>query len=69
MYHTEKFTAMGTTHHIRHKISAFLGNTAHESDKFETTREYLVCGDPKEVDRKVYYKPRNKDVYDWPNNV
>lgn len=68
-HHTEKFAAMGTEEHIRAEIAAFLGNTAHESDDFEAAREYLACGDRKEVDGKVYCKPCNNDLYDWPNNV
>ncbi|KAL7551079.1 hypothetical protein ACHAWF_015777 [Thalassiosira exigua] len=68
-HHTEKFAAMGTEQHIRHEIAAFLGNTAHESDDFEAGREYLACGDRKEVDGKIYCKPCNNDLYDWPNNI
>ncbi len=60
---------METTHHICYKIAAFLGNTAHESDEFEAAWEYLVYGYQKDVDRKVYCKPYNKDVYNWPNNI
>ena len=64
-HHTEKFAAMGTLDHIRHEIAGFLGNTLHESDDFEAGREYLACGDRKEVDGKVYCKPCNNDLYDW----
>lgn len=67
--HTEKFAAMGTEDHIRAEIAAFLGNTAHESDDFEAGREYLACGDRKEVDGKVYCKPCNNDLYDWAENI
>jgi len=69
LFHTEKFAAMGTEEHIRAEFAAFLGNTAHESDDFEAGREYLACGDRKEVDGKVYCKPCNNDLYDWENNV
>lgn len=69
LHHTEKFAAMGTEEHIRAEIAGFLGNTAHESDDFEAAREYLACGDRKEVDGKVYCKPCNNDLYDWANNI
>jgi hypothetical protein len=69
LYHTEKFGGMGNEMLIRSELAAFLGNTAHESDDFEAGREYLACGDRKEVDGKVYCKPCNNDLYDWINNV
>lgn len=68
-HHTEKFAAHGTVDHIKAEIAAFLGNTAHESDDFEAAREYLACGDRKEVDGKVYCKPCNNDLYDWVANT
>jgi hypothetical protein len=66
--HTEKVFQMGSEDLIRKEIAAFLGNTAHESDDFEAGREYLACGDRKEVDGKVYCKPCTNDLYDWENN-
>lgn len=69
LHHTEKFAAMGTEELIRAELAAFLGNTAHESDDFEAGREYLACGDRKEVEGKVYCKPCNQDLYDWINNT
>ncbi len=65
LHHTEKFAEMGTEEQIRAEIAAFLGNTAHESDDFEAAREYLACGDRKEIDGKVYCKPCNQDQYDF----
>ena len=67
-HHTEKIFKMGTETQIRHEIAGFLGNTAHESDEFKAGREYLACGDRKEVDGKVYCKPCTNDLYDWINN-
>lgn len=67
-HHTEKIFGMGSDDLIRMEIAGFLGNTAHESDDFEAGREYLACGDRKEVDGKVYCKPCTNDLYDWINN-
>jgi hypothetical protein len=68
LHHTEKFAGMGTEDQIRAEIAAFLGNTAHESDDFEAAREYLACGDRKEIDGKVYCKPCTHDLYDFATN-
>jgi hypothetical protein len=65
LHHTEKFAGMGTEDQIRAEIAAYLGNTAHESDDFEAAREYLACGDRKEIDGKVYCKPCTQDLYDF----
>lgn len=64
-HHTEKFAAMGNEVIIRAELAAFLGNTLHESDDYEAAREYLVCGDRKEVEGKVYCKPCTNDQYNW----
>jgi len=69
MHHSEKIFMMGSLEQRKAELAAFLGNTAHESDDFEAGREYLACGDKKEVDGKVYCKPCNNDLYDWENNI
>jgi hypothetical protein len=69
LYHEEKAFMMGSEEDQRNEIAAFLGNTAHESDDYEAGREYLACGDNKEVDGKVYCKPCTNDLYDWETNT
>jgi hypothetical protein len=69
LYHDEKVFGMGTEEDQKNEIAAFLGNTAHESDDYEAGREYLACGDNKEVDGKVYCKPCTNDLYDWKTNT
>ena len=38
-------------------------------DDFKAGREYLACGDRKEVDGKVYCKPCDNDMFDWIEEV
>lgn len=68
-HHKEKIFMMGSLDLRKSELAAFLGNTAHESDDFEAGREYLACGDRKEIDGKVYCKPCTNDLYDWIENT
>jgi len=47
------------------QFAAFLGNTLHESDEWKAAREYLICGDNKDVNGEVYCKPCDTESFDW----
>ena len=47
------------------QFAAFLGNTLHESDEWKAAREYLICGDNKDVAGEVYCKPCDAESFDW----
>jgi hypothetical protein len=63
--HAEKIFMMGTEEERKAEFAAFLGNTLHESDEWKAGREYLMCGDNKDVGGVVYCKPCDSESFDW----
>jgi len=61
--HAEKIFMMGTEEERKAEFAAFLGNTLHESDEWKAGREYLMCGDNKDVGGVVYCKPCDSESF------
>jgi hypothetical protein len=56
-HHAEKVFRMGSYQERLSELAAFLGIASHETNGFVASREYLACGDSKEVDGVLYCKP------------
>jgi len=67
--HAEKIFMMGTEHERKSELASFLGHTLHESDEWQASREYLMCGDKKVVGTETYCKPCNSESFDFDNFV
>lgn len=63
--HAEKIFMMGTEENQKSELAAFLGHTLHESDEWRAGREYLMCGDYKDVGGEIFCKPCDSESFDW----